>query len=65
MLASSAKWYVFENLVLLCRSFIWMRKRSGPKTDPCGTPVKISLIEDILFFKLFSFLEVRAEPFIG
>ena len=45
-----------------------MRKRSQPRTGPCGTPVKISLIEDILFLytdKLFSFLEVRTETIIG
>ena len=45
-----------------------MRKRSGPRTDPYGTPAKISLTEGILIcilIKLFSFLEVRAESFIG
>ena len=26
-----------------------MMRRSGPRTDPCGTSVKVSLIEDILF----------------
>ena len=44
-----------------------MRKRSGPRTDPCGTPVKISLTQHIILYtdKLFPFLEIRAEPFIG
>ena len=70
MFVSSAQWYVFENLILLCKSFIWIRKRSGPRTDLCGTPVKGYLIEDIIFSiltigKLFSFFEVKYEPFIG
>ena len=56
MLVSSAKWYVFQNLILLCRSLIYMRKRSGPRSDPCGTPVIITLTEDILLTNCFLFL---------
>ena len=46
----SAKWYVFENLFCSAgHSCRWGRGVSGLKirTDPCGTPVKISLTKDI------------------
>ena len=32
---SSAKWFLMD----LFRSFIYNRKRRGPRTEPCGTPV--------------------------
>ena len=30
----------------LCRSFMQIRKRRGPSTDPCATPVDISFRVD-------------------
>ena len=48
-----------------------MRKKTGPRTDPSGNPVKIYFFwGHIIFYKWqshrkqISFLEVRAEPFI-
>lgn len=56
----SAKWYVFENLFCSAgHSCRWGRGVSGLKirTDPCGTPVKISLTKDIfLHGQTFFFL---------
>ena len=37
MLVSSAKSLMVES-ILLVKSFIYIKKRVGPSTDPCGTP---------------------------
>ena len=46
-LVLSAKWWTVLNLIALCKSFgpshLYRRKRSGPRTDPCGTSYFISL----------------------
>ena len=35
---SSAKWNGEENLVKLCKSFMYKTKSRGPRIDACGTP---------------------------
>lgn len=33
-----------------CRSFMNNKKRSRPRTEPCGTPHKIFCVEDLCSF---------------
>ena len=37
---SSAKFITFK-FVLFCKSFMCMRNKRGPRTEPCGTPTSI------------------------
>ena len=34
---------IFQFVIANARSLIYMRKRSGPRHDPCGTPIVLSL----------------------
>jgi hypothetical protein len=38
---SSAKSLILQLLITCTMSFMNIRKRSGPRTDPCGTPAQI------------------------
>ena len=43
MLVSSAYMEEFKFDIASGRSLIYMRNRRGPRHDPCGTPIVISL----------------------
>ena len=49
-LVSSANNINLNVLLTLGRSFIYIRKSSGPKTEPCGTPVVIVPVGDDVSF---------------
>ena len=44
ILLSPAKWYAFAYLTHLCRSLMYIRKKSGSRTEPWGTLVKTVLV---------------------
>ena len=57
---SSAKWYVEELLIAWCISLIYIRKRRGPRIDPCGTPQVTSWNFELEFLNLtHCFLSVK------
>ena len=35
-------------------SFMSIKKRNGPKIDPCGTPVEIAQTFDVIYFDILS-----------
>ena len=43
-LVSSAYKIYLKNVLTSGMSFMYIRKRSGPNIDPCGTPVEIIII---------------------
>ena len=45
-LVSSAKWYTLLNFMACFRSLMYIKKSSGPKTEPCGTPNSIKPLSD-------------------
>ena len=47
---SSAKSRMFDD-ILSVRSLMYIRKRSGPRTDPCGTPDWMDSQDDSMPFK--------------
>ena len=56
---SSAKWCIKECVTASCRSLIYTRNNKGPKIDPCGTPLVVSIFSEIepltLVFWVLSF----------
>ena len=46
-LVSSENWWTLQNVIALCKSFIYSRNRRGPRTDPCGTPYAIEEREEL------------------
>ena len=51
---SSAKRNISKKLQTEGKSFFYIRKKNGPKIEPCQTPQKISLFADVeLFFSLY------------
>ena len=45
-LVSSAKWCTLLNFKTLFKSLIYVRRNSGPRTEPCGTPNSIKALSD-------------------
>ena len=45
-LVSSAKWCTLLNFMAWFRSLMYIRKSSGPRTEPCGTPNSIKALSD-------------------
>ena len=45
-LVSSAKWCNLLNFMAWFRSLMYIRKRSGPRTEPCGTPNSVKGLLD-------------------
>ena len=43
---SSAKWKLVELCIHWCKSFMYIRNRRGPKTDPWGTPCSVRVRSD-------------------
>ena len=39
-LVLSRKWWTLKNLIAWFRSLMYIKNRSGPRTEPCGTPYK-------------------------
>ena len=63
---SSAKWNGEENLLELCKSFMYKKKMRKPRTNPCATPKLIlSRIDEILSIQTYYILFVRFKPFIS
>ena len=59
-LASSAYKIYLKNVLTSGMSFIYIRKRSGPNIDPCGTPVEIVNTFDVMpFISIYCDLSVR------
>ena len=38
---------ILDTFTHLKKSLIKTKKRNGPKTDPCSTPVKIGLLDEL------------------
>ena len=49
MVVSSANILTLPDGQLIGRSLINKRKRSGPRTEPCGTPHDTDRVSDLLF----------------
>ena len=66
MRVSSAYRFEAVSLKACGRSLIYIKKRSGPRIEPCGTPHVIkpsSKKESIEYYKKFSFRKIGFEPF--
>ena len=50
MAVSSAK-SVTLDLTWSGRSFMYVRKSMGPRTEPCGTPEDTGILSDLILFK--------------
>ena len=46
-LVPSAKWWTLQNVIALCKSFIYSKIERGRKTDPCRTPYKTEEREEL------------------
>ena len=59
-LVSSAYKIYLKNMLTSGMSFMYIRKRSGPNIDPCGTPVEIVNTFDVMqFISTYCDLSVR------
>ena len=45
----SAKWCISACFVTWCRSFMYIKESSHPKTEPCGTPWSLMRVSDLEF----------------
>ena len=60
---SLANWNGEENLIELCKSFMYKRRSRGPRTDPCGTPKLIlSSSDEIPSIEMYTVCEIGFEP---
>ena len=51
---------IAENTEKIDISFMYIMKSSGPRIDPCGTPVFVYAVSDLVFLNLvWCFLPVR------
>ena len=48
-LASSAKWCTLQNLIALCKSFIYSKNRMEPKTEEIEEKEELQPFRDIMF----------------
>ena len=67
IVVSSANSINDRNLLLFSMSFIYSRKRIGPRIDPCGTPVLKVISFDLtsLYFNnLFSISQIIFKPML-
>ena len=39
--------WCLQNFIALCKSFVYSKKRRGPRTDPCGTPYAVKEREEL------------------
>ena len=59
-LVSSAYKIYLKNMLTSGMSFMYIRKRTGPNIDPCGTPVEIVNTFDVMpFISTYCDLSVR------
>ena len=68
MVVSSANTIVLVLVNNLCKSLVYIIKRSGPITDPWGTPYVIVSVADFFVIDLnvlFSISKVASEPLQG